>query len=246
MFLEKPLVAREGQANVTEQDFWDGKALLEESAVAGAEVAMVFNYRFFDQTQRALRFIEERDLGSPSNVVGLSHYATWSHCIDLILLLAGRPTRISAQQGIVVHSHPSSGAAADIAASFAIGEIATGTLLGTNALGWDFPLYELIVGFERGRIHLRGLDQEMELLDHAGDVHEVITPSRETSRWDKYDASFDKSVSAYLDTVRSGAPPPVPGIAGLLELQFEASLKRSIAEQRPVVPDEEFPIDSVR
>ena len=246
LFLEKPLVARDGQASVTEQDFWDGKSLLEEAAAAGAELAMVFNYRFFDQTQRALRFIGDRDLGSPSSVVGLSHYATWSHCIDLILLLAGRPTRISAQQGTVVHSHPSSGSAADIAASFAIGEITTGTLLGTNALGWNFPLFELIVVYERGRIHLRGLDQEMELLDYAGDVHEVITPSRETSRWDKYDASFHKSVSAYLETVRSATPPPVPGIAGLLELQFEASLKRSIAEQRPVVSDEEFPTDSVR
>jgi predicted dehydrogenase len=246
LFLEKPLVAREGQASVSEQDFWDGKSLLEQATAAGAEVAMVFNYRFFDQTQRALRFVEDRELGSPSNVVGLSHYATWSHCIDLIILLAGRPTRISAQQGTVVHSHSSSGSAADIAASFALGDIATGTLLGTNALGWDFPLFELIVAFERGRIHLRGLDQEMELLDYAGDVHEVVTPSRETSRWDKYDASFDKSVSAYLDTVREGLPPPVAGIAGLLELQFEASLKRSIAEQRPVVPHEEFPIDPIR
>ena len=50
LFLEKPLVARNGQANVTEQDFWDGKALLEEATAAGSEMAMVFNYRFFDQT----------------------------------------------------------------------------------------------------------------------------------------------------------------------------------------------------
>jgi hypothetical protein len=91
-----------------------------------------------------------------------------------------------------------------------------------------------------------GLDQGLELLDYTGDVHEVITPSRETSRWDKYDASFEKSIDAYLDTIRQGNPPLVPGIAGLRELQFEASLKRSIAEQRPVVPDDEFPIEPVR
>ena len=63
------LVAREGQASVTEQDFWDGKSLLEEAASAGTEVAMVFNYRFFDQTQRALRFIEDREFGSPVSVL---------------------------------------------------------------------------------------------------------------------------------------------------------------------------------
>ena len=33
---------------------------------------------------------------------------------------------------------------------------------------------------------------------------------------------------------------------GLLELQFEASLKKSITERRPVVPAEEFPTDPVR
>ena len=36
------------------------------------------------------------------------------------------------------------------------------------------------------------------------------------------------------------------GIAGLLELQFEASIKKSIAERRPVLPLEEFPIGPVR
>jgi predicted dehydrogenase len=246
LFLEKPLVARDGQANVTEQDFWDGKTLLEEAAVAGTEMAMVFNYRFFDQTNRARRFIEERDLGSPSGVVALSHYATWSHCIDLILLFAGPVRRILAQQSTHVHSHPASGSAADITASFLLGETASGTLFGTNAMGWDFPLFELMLVFERGRIHMRGLDQQMELLDSDDDVHELITPSRETSRWDKYDASFDKSISAYLETVRTGSPPPVPGVAGLRELQFEASLRRSIAEQRPVVPDEEFPMEPLR
>ena len=246
LFLEKPLVARNGQANVIEQDFWDGKALLEEASAAGAEVAMVFNYRFFDQTVRGLGIIEDRDLGAPVSVIALSHYATWSHCIDLLLQFAGPVRRISAQQGTRAHMHPASGTAPDIAASFLIGQEATGTLLGTNAIDWGFPLFELIVAFERGRLHFRGLDQEMEVLDSNGDVHEIITPSRETSRWDKYDASFDKSISAYLDSVRSGAPPPVPGIAGLRELQFEASLKRSIAEQRPVVPDDDFPTEPVR
>ena len=246
LFLEKPLVARNGQANVVEQDFWDGKALLEEANAAGSEVAMVFNYRFFDQTVRGRQIVENRDFGAPVSVVALSHYATWSHCIDLMLLFAGPLRRISAQQGTRAHEHPASGTAPDIAASFLIGEDATGTLLGTNAIEWGFPLFELIVAFERGRLHFRGLDQEMEILDSDDDVHELITPSRETSRWDKYDASFDKSISAYLDSVRAGLPPPVPGVDGLRELQFEASLKRSIAENRPVVPYEEFPIEPVR
>jgi predicted dehydrogenase len=127
-----------------------------------------------------------------------------------------------------------------------MGKQATGVLLGTSGINWNFPLFELTVNFEGGRIHFRDLDQNMEVLDYRHNVHEIFSPSRHDSRWTKYDESFEKSVDAYLASIRNSAPPPVPGLAGLLELQFEASLKKSIAERRPVVPSEEFPTNPVR
>jgi predicted dehydrogenase len=241
LFLEKPLVAREGQASVIQEDFWDGKRLLQQAQEAGAETAMVFNYRFFDQTQRARRLIGECNWGPAVNVVALSHFATWSHCIDLILHFAGPVQEISAQQGTETYPFFDEGKVSDIVASFLTEQGATGTILGTSAISWNFPLFELIIGFERGRIHFRGLDQDMEILDYGTNFHEIHCPSRESSRWNKYNESFEKSVDAYLESVRESAPPPVPGIAGLLELQFEAGLKKSIAERRPVVLSKEFP-----
>jgi predicted dehydrogenase len=86
----------------------------------------------------------------------------------------------------------------------------------------------------------------MEVLDYHQNIHELFSPSRDESRWTKYNQSFEKSVDAYLDSIRNGAPPPVPGIAGLLELQFEASIKKSIADRRPILVSEEFPTDPVR
>jgi len=245
LFMEKPLVARRGQACVSEEDFWDGKALLQQAQEAGVEVAMVFNYRFFDQTQRAKRLIQERNLGAAVNVVALSHFATWSHCIDLILQFAGPLREISAQAGPQTYPFLDAGEVPDLVASYIIGENATGTILGTSATSWHYPLFELIIGFEGGRIHFRGLDQDMEILDYGDSVHEVYLPSRESSRWDKYEQSFEKSVDAYLESIRNDAPPPVPGIAGLLELQFEAALRKSIAERHPVVPSEDFPTTPV-
>jgi predicted dehydrogenase len=245
LFLEKPLVARHGQAQVSQEDFWDGKTLLRQAQESGVEVAMVFNYRFFDQTQRAKRLIGERNLGGAVNIVALSHFATWSHCIDLILQFAGPLREISAQEGRQAYPFLDAGEVPDVVASFLSGENTTGTILGTSATDWHFPLFELIVGFERGRLHLRGLDQDLEILDYGDSVHEVFRPSRETSRWKKYEESFEKSVDAYLESVRSDSTPPVPGIAGLLELQFEAALKKSIAERRPVIASKEFPIDPV-
>ena len=243
LFFEKPLTARQGQACVAQEDFGDGKDLLLRAREIGTETAMVFNYRFFDQTQRAKRLIQERDFGKPVNVVALVHYACWSHCIDLILHFAGPVVEISAQEGAEARPCLGNVKAPDVAASFCAGENTTGTILGTGGIDFGSPLFELTFGFERGRFHLRGLDEEMEVLDYSSDVHEVLAPSRAASRWDKYGESFAKAVDAYLDSIRQGAPPPVPGIAGLLELQFEAALKKSVAEGRPVALSDEFPLD---
>jgi predicted dehydrogenase len=245
LFLEKPLVARGGQAHVTQQDFWDGKALLQQAQEAGIETAMVFNYRFFDQVQRAKRLIQERDFGETISVVALTHFACWSHCIDLIMNFAGPVREISAHEGNKPYPFEG-GEATDIAASFVIGKQATGVLLGTSGVSWNLPLFELTINFKGGRIHFRDLDQDMEVLDYDQNIHELFSPSRDESRWTKYNESFEKSVDAYLDSIRAGDLPPVPGIAGLLELQFEASLKKSIAERRPVFPEVEFPTDPVR
>ena len=239
------MVAKGGQAHVTQQDFWDGKDLLLQAQEAGIETAMVFNYRFFDQIQRAKRLVKERSFGEAISVVCLTHFACWSHCIDLIMSFAGPLREISAHEGN--QAYPFEGAeATDVAASFLIGEHATGVLLGTSGISWNHPLFELTINFEGGRIHFRDLDQDMEVLDYHQNIHELFSQSRDESRWAKYNQSFEKSVDAYLGTVRAGAPPPVLGIAGLLELQFEASIKKSIAERRPVHPLEEFPTEPVR
>ena len=245
LFLEKPLVARGGQAHVTQQDFWDGKTLLLQAQEAGTETAMVFNYRFFDQMQRARRLIQERDFGEAISVVALTHFACWSHCIDLIMEFVGPVREIFAHQGKQAYPFED-GEATDIAASFLIGDHATGVLLGTSGINSTFPLFELTINFANGRIHFRDLDQDMEVLDYGQGTHQLFSQSRDQSRWAKYNESFEKSVDAYLDTIRENVAPPVPGVAGLLELQFEASLKKSIAEHRPIVPSEEFPIEPVR
>ena len=104
-------------------------------------------------------------------------------------------------------------------------------------------LFELVLAFEHGRIHLRDLDGDMELLDYRGKLHESRAIVRSRARGDQMRASFEKSIGAYLDAVRQDASPPVPGMAGLLGLQFEAGLKRSIAQQRPVQVQQEFSVE---
>jgi predicted dehydrogenase len=130
--------------------------------------------------------------------------------------------------------------AADVTAAFLTEEGASGSIVGTLAMGWEHPLYELTFTFERGRIHLRDLDGTLEILEGGGGRHEVVMLVRDRSRWDAYRDSFRKAVGAYVQTVREGTPPPVGGMEGLRELQVEAALRRSVAERRVVRVQEEF------
>lgn len=242
LFLEKPLVARQGQDQVTEDDFATANELMRDLHRGGCETAMIFNYRLFDQTLRAKRILAERDFGRPVNVTAFVNYACWSHVIDLIHFFVGSVESLSAQTSGLRHQHQAN-QAADVAAWLRFANGGSGTILGTWALNFGFPLYELIVNFERGRFHLRGLDGDLEVLDSSTHHHEMFSITRNTSRWDQYRASFGKSINAYLDSVLAGKEPPIPGRAGLQELQLEAAMRRSIREGRAVHLKNEFNMD---
>ncbi|HVS73191.1 MAG TPA: Gfo/Idh/MocA family oxidoreductase [Phycisphaerae bacterium] len=243
LFFEKPLVAMGGQASVTEEDFVKGRELLRLAKERGCETAMVFNYRFFEQTLRAKEIVRSRNFGKVTGITALVHFACWSHIIDLIRHFAGDIVQIAALEGAVHASRELNSEACDVAAALVTEGGASGTIVGTLAMQWRHPLYELIFTFERGRVHLRDLDGTLEILDPAMGAHERISLVRDASRWDAYRDSFRKAVTAYIASVREGRPPPVPGIEGLRELQVEAALRRAARERRVVRVGEELPVD---
>lgn len=242
LFFEKPLVAQQGQAAVTEDDFTKAHYLLQEAQQAGVETAMVFNYRFFEQTQRARQLIKAENLGKPVHFTALVHYACWSHCIDLVLWFMGEAATITALASPEAGPCMGSDNVHNVTAAVQLANGATGTIIGTCGMDFKLPLYELTLCFERGRIAMRDLDGDLELINYITGQHTTHALSRDVSRWDQYRASFGKAINAYLDAIDAGNPPPVPGLAGLQELQFEAALKRSLATGRPVHIAEEFPI----
>ncbi|MEW6750140.1 MAG: Gfo/Idh/MocA family oxidoreductase [Candidatus Latescibacterota bacterium] len=241
LFLEKPLVAQQGQDNVTEADFATARELMQQLHAGACQTAMIFNYRFFDQVQAARKIAAERGFGAPVNATALVNYACWSHCIDLLHNFFGPVETVLAQEGSVRHRHGDS-EAPDRTAALRFANGASGTLLGSWALSFEFPLFELVLNFQGGRFHLRCLDGDLEILDYETHRHETWAVTRNTSRWDQYRASFGKSIGAYLESLRQGGPPPVPGVAGLEELRFEAALGRAAREGRPVPVRQEFPL----
>jgi len=241
IFCEKPLVAAKGQAHVSEDDFCRGRRLLAFARESQCEMAMNFNYRFFDQTLLAKEIARSRCFGSVIQVAMLTHYACWSHCIDLLHFFAGKCMEITGLSG-GVERHGQGIEACDRAAAFRMESGAVGTLIGTSGLKWRHPLFEAIFTFESGRIHMRDIDGDLEVLDGASHTHERISRGRDASRWDDYGSSFKKALSAYLTSLKAGTQPPVPGVDGLRELQFEAALGRSVMENRPVDVQGEFPL----
>jgi len=237
LFFEKPLVALNGQANVREEDFTLAASLLQRAEQAGAQTAMVFNYRFFEQTQRARQIVETRGFGPLQQAALLVNYACCSHCIDLLSLFGGRVATITALAGNTEYQ-----GAVDVTAAFTLANGATGSILGTSGTDFSLALYDMTLCFARGMLRFRDLDGTLEVYRNGSRYAESYALIPNHSRWDQYAASFEKALAAYLDSVRENAPPPVPGMAGVEELQFEAALRRSIAEGRPVQVQQEFPL----
>ena len=242
VFCEKPLGASEGQAKVSEEDFFAAQSLMQVAEERNMTLAMIFNYRFFRQVKRALKLREERNLGELQQVSAITHYACWSHVIDLILHFAGDIQEVSALEGRNLHSGADM-EAHDLSASLNFSNGATGTLLGSAGMGFDFDLFEILFVYERGRIRLRDLDGDLDIMDATSGTSEVLRLPSEMNRWGQYAASFAASINAYLESVRLDQPPPVPGLAGLRELQVEAALRRSVSEKRPVILAQDFPIN---
>lgn len=244
VFCEKPLVASAGQAAVSEDDFFTAQSLMRLANKHQVTVAMIFNYRFFRQVQRALKLREERNLGPLQQVTAITHYACWSHVIDLILHFAGDIHEVAALAGRNLY-HGAEMEAHDLSASMNFSNGATGTLLGSAGMGFDFDLFEILFVYERGRIRLRDLDGDLDIMDTTSGTSEVMRLPPEMTRWGQYAASFAASINAYLESVRNDQPPPVPGLAGLQELQVEAALRRSAHEKRAVILAEDFPLNPI-
>jgi len=242
LFFEKPLVARNGQARVCEEDFLQARDLLKRAKAVGAETAMVFNYRFFDQTQLARKAVAESKLGRMTRASLLVNYACWSHCIDLLNVFGGRAAEICALGGADYQAGGKQ-RSGDVAAAFRLESGATGTILGSDGIKFDLPLYDMILCFENGQIRFSDLDVRLDVYENASRWCQSHFLAGNFSRWDQYRASFDKSLAAYLESIRQGQPPPIPGAAGLVELQFEAALRRAIAQNRPVNVQKEFPLE---
>ena len=108
----------------------------------------------------------------------LSHSACWSHCIDLILDFMGPAATIT---GLATQAQgPCMGTegVANVTAALRMQNDAVGTIIGTCAIDFKLPLYELTLAFERGRITFRLMSARMAHWCHTLDSSPSVTSPR--------------------------------------------------------------------
>ena len=226
IFIEKPLNARHGQANVTEEDYFEAARFLRHAEAKGCKIAMNFNYRFYELSKKLRAIVAERGYGELKECSMMVNYACWSHCIDLLRFFGGRIRTVTALGEKKEN--------ADLAGAFLLANGGTGTILGTNATDFSMSLYYVVLNFGKAIITFEDLDSEMSVYETGTQYRETFRLFGNLSRWDQYTASFAKSIDAYLASIEKGETPPVTGADGLRELQFEAALRRSAARKSPV------------
>lgn len=241
IFFEKPLLAKNGQAEVCEQDFFDGRELCHSLNKNHIEGAMNFNYRFFDITGKLQELIASKQLGKLRQTTLFVNYACWSHCIDLLRLFGGNARIVTALESRALYGICGSNQKSpDIVAAFELENGASGTILGTNGSSFFTALYSIVMNFENGLVKFSDLDACLSIHINDSRYIENCMLSPLFSRGNQYGDSFGKSLDAYINSIRKGLPPPVPVENGLMELQFEAALRRSAVQKRPVNVQTEF------
>ncbi|NMA40176.1 MAG: Gfo/Idh/MocA family oxidoreductase [Lentisphaerae bacterium] len=241
LFMEKPLHARLGQAQVTENDFFEARELMRKAEQQGVETAMMFNYRFFEVSAKLREVLAGRDTGPLRQATLYVNYACWSHCLDLLQHFGGDVTTVQALNGTVSYGSGRQ-QGPDLAAAFLMANGATGTVLGTSGSAFKLSLYHLILNFEHAMIVIDDLDSRLEVNFDNTNYRESYSLLPNFSRWNQYSSSFEKALAAYLQSLEQNVPPPVPGRAGLAELQLEAALRRSARLQAAVNVQQDFPM----
>ncbi|MBL4576399.1 MAG: Gfo/Idh/MocA family oxidoreductase [Opitutaceae bacterium] len=233
IFCEKPLIAAISQSQVNENDYYHAYALIKAAREKNIEMAMMFNYRTFDQVQKAQKIVVDRNFGPLQQISVVTHYNCWSHCIDLLLEFAGPVETIFAMSGSISYDTGEM-KDKDVSATMRFKSGAVGSLIGTYGTANKAPLYHIQMNFQKGSLHLRDLDGQLTISDDNNPDDEDYPLNKDWSRDKQYDASFQKAISAYLQSIRTKQPPPVPIEAGLRELLFEAALRKSLTLNTPI------------
>jgi myo-inositol 2-dehydrogenase/D-chiro-inositol 1-dehydrogenase len=216
VFVEKPLYAASGAEHVTEDDYLAAREVLKKWDPNYSCFGVNYNYRTMPHLRRLKTDVETGRLGRVKVARAWAHFACWSHVIDQLRWLLGEVESVSALRGAQSSDRVST-------LRFASGCI--GTLCGTSGRFERSALLRIELHGTEARASVEGVHGTYRR-DHENGDDSVIWTNPDVSGT-VYASSFQDSVTAYCEALRTGAPAPVSGDDGLAELAIEAAIDRS-------------------
>ncbi|GAB4575418.1 MAG: inositol 2-dehydrogenase [Anaerolineae bacterium] len=242
IFCEKPIAADLAVID---------KALAAVEA-AGVKLMLGFNRRFDANHQRIKRAIDSGEIGTPHllhiisrdpapppieyvRVSGGMFFDMTIHDFDMARFLLGEVTEVYASAGVMVD--PAIGAAGDIDTAVITLKFASGAL-GT---------------IDNSRQAVYGYDQRVEVFGSAGAARSenifpdavTLSTAQHVSRglplnffMDRYLASYQAELEAFVRCVAEDTPPPVTGADGRAPVVLAMAALKSYRENRPVLLSE--------
>jgi predicted dehydrogenase len=225
-----------------------GERMVAAARRAGRVLGVNYNYRSVPSHELIRREIARGGFGAPALFCANMHSYLWAHMLDLMRYFFGNPVAVTAatvddqrrrprvtdntaqawMHAAEMIYHPS----VALSASFQYREpdfIATlsgSALVPIAQYYWSFALF----GSERAltisganRDNLGGAPNLGPFADRLG----ALAPF-------SYPESFDRSVTAFVDALAQGRPPPVTGEDGLAAMRLDAAIVESVRAARVV------------
>jgi len=224
LLVEKPLVFDEVEAD----------ALID--AAGDQFFAINFNHRFAEPVQRAKAAIEQGVIGDPVFATwrfggeanhGTSRHAnlieTQCHGFDMLEHLVGPIDSVVAQMTDKTYGDWST-----VAIALGFANRAVGTMLGSYDSSYAYPDSQLIeVNGTEGRLVIHDTVQGLTIHRAGDEIAQTWQAGYFNDEARYFAGTFDRHVTAVLDALRAGSPPPVHARAGRRALQLAHAAIRS-------------------
>lgn len=218
-----------------------GEAMVEAASKYGKRLGMNYNYRFIDSIRLLKGKLAAGAIGEIKTATFHVHAYCHHHALDLIRYLFGDAERVNATLTEIEAERNYAWAKADEllyipsyneATVLRIGRTLV-TLIATHR-SFDFPLLDIELMGERGRIQIRDMmftDMNGELRIQANHVNERIRPDAVT-----LEDTFHRSVANFVGSLNGLDTPSATGHDGMQALLLEEAIARSNRERREVEP----------
>jgi myo-inositol 2-dehydrogenase / D-chiro-inositol 1-dehydrogenase len=235
VLVEKPLTVDLAQARV----------LVETAEREGLFLGVNFNYRYAHPVRLARRAIQAGNVGEirlaawqmSGECASTTPFAnlreTQCHGFDLLEYLCGPVVSVSAEMS----GAGTPGRDDSVIVTMVFGNGAIGSLVSTSCATYSYPgAQSLLLAGDRGRVLIQDTVRRYSFTE-AGSEHTTTWESGYFNDRDRqFTATLDQHLVEVIAAVRAGAPPPVPGRAGLRALELaEAAIRayRTGARVRP-------------